>query len=56
MLAVSFSEARRRFTELVDMAKSGKQILITRHGRPVAVLKRPSKLKITEIAHNKTRP
>ena len=37
-MKVSTAEAKNRLTELLRMAESGEQILITRHGRPVAQL------------------
>lgn len=41
MSTISFYEARTHFSELLDQVALGKQILITRHGRPAAVLGPP---------------
>ncbi|MBU6277149.1 MAG: type II toxin-antitoxin system prevent-host-death family antitoxin [Planctomycetes bacterium] len=38
MSTISFYEARTHFSELLDQVALGKRILITRHGRPAAVL------------------
>lgn len=41
MPTISFYEARTRFSELLDQVARGKRILITRHGRPAALLSPP---------------
>jgi len=38
MTTIGFYQARTRFSELLDQVARGKQILITRHGKPAAVL------------------
>jgi prevent-host-death family protein len=38
---VSTAEAKNRFTELIRMVENGEQVVITRHGRPVAQLAPP---------------
>ena len=38
---VSIAEAKNRFTELIRMVENGEQVVITRHGRPVAQLAPP---------------
>jgi prevent-host-death family protein len=38
MTTIGFYEARTRLSELLDQVARGKQILITRHGKPAAVL------------------
>lgn len=38
MTSISYSEARNRFSELLDQVANGEKILITRRGRPAAVL------------------
>ena len=38
---VSTAEAKNRFTELIRMVEEGEQVVITRHGRPVAQLAPP---------------
>jgi prevent-host-death family protein len=37
-MVVGTAEAKNRLTELLRVAESGEQIIITRHGRPVAQL------------------
>lgn len=37
-LVISITDARRRFDELVDRAERGERIVITRYGKPAAVL------------------
>lgn len=41
MTSISFYEARTRFSELLDQVARGKTILITRRGRPAALLAPP---------------
>lgn len=41
MSTISFYEARTHFSQLLDQVALGKRILITRHGRPAAVLGPP---------------
>lgn len=41
MSSVSYYEARTHFSELLDQVAQGKRILITRHGRPAAMLTPP---------------
>jgi prevent-host-death family protein len=36
MKTVAIREAKAKFSELVDAAEKGEQIMITRHGKPVA--------------------
>ncbi|MGD0801433.1 MAG: type II toxin-antitoxin system prevent-host-death family antitoxin [Terracidiphilus sp.] len=38
---ISTAEARNRFTELIRIVEDGEQVVITRHGRPVAQLAPP---------------
>jgi prevent-host-death family protein len=38
---VSTAEAKNRFTELIRFVEDGEQVVITRHGRPVAQLAPP---------------
>jgi prevent-host-death family protein len=38
---VGTAEAKNRFTELIRMVEDGEQVVITRHGRPVAQLAPP---------------
>jgi prevent-host-death family protein len=41
MNSISYYDARTRFSELLDQVAQGKKILITRRGRPAAVLSPP---------------
>lgn len=41
MTTLSFYEARTHFSELLDQVAKGKTILITRRGKPAAVLAPP---------------
>lgn len=38
MKAVNIREARQRFSELLDLAEHGEEIVLTRHGAPIARL------------------
>jgi antitoxin (DNA-binding transcriptional repressor) of toxin-antitoxin stability system len=38
---LTVSEARARLPEILDRVETGEEIIITRHGRPAAVLLRP---------------
>lgn len=44
-MTVPISEARATLPELVDRVASGDEIVLTRHGRPVAVLVHPTALR-----------
>ncbi len=41
MTSISYYEARTHFSALLDQVARGKQILITRRGRPAALLSPP---------------
>lgn len=41
MTSISYYEARTHFSELLDQVATGKTILITRRGRPAAMLAPP---------------
>ena len=41
MTSISYYEARTHFSELLDQVARGKRILITRRGRPAALLAPP---------------
>ena len=41
MTSISFYDARTHFSELLDQVARGKKILITRRGKPAAVLSPP---------------
>ena len=41
MTTISYYEARTHFSELLDQVARGKRILITRRGRPAAMLTPP---------------
>jgi prevent-host-death family protein len=38
---ISTAEAKNRFTELIRFVEAGEEVVITRHGRPVAQLVPP---------------
>jgi prevent-host-death family protein len=40
-MEVSTAEAKNRLTELIRIAEGGEQVVITRHGRPVAQIAPP---------------
>ena len=40
-MEVSTAEAKNRLSELIRAVEDGEQVVITRHGRPVAQLARP---------------
>ncbi len=44
-MAVSFTEVRADLARVLDRVAEGEEITITRHGRPVAVLVRPDRLR-----------
>lgn len=45
MAVVPISEARARLPELIDEVEAGAEIILTRHGKQVAVLVRPDLLR-----------
>lgn len=45
MAPVSATEARASLPELLDRVLAGEEVIITRHGQPVAVLVRPDALR-----------
>ncbi len=49
MYQVSIREAKARFGELVDQAAAGRPVVITRHGKPIAILSsyNPDKFSMT---------
>jgi len=46
MVTVSLAEAKARLSALVDKAEAGEEIVITRHGKPVAQLSPAKKPKL----------
>lgn len=40
MVAVNLAQAKARLSELLDMVEAGEEIIITRHGHPVAEMRR----------------
>lgn len=42
MPAYGIAEAKAKFSELIDRAARGEEVLITRHGKPVVQWSRPS--------------
>ena len=50
MTIIGFYEARTRLSELLDDVANGKQVLITRRGKPPAVIYPPPKQKLANVA------
>lgn len=50
MSSHSIAEAKNRFSELIDRAEKGEEVVITRHGRPVAKVSgiKPAPKRITK--------
>ena len=46
MVTVNLAQAKARLSELLDKVEAGEEIVITRHGRPVAHLSSVSKPKM----------
>src|SRR5260370_19886039 len=46
MTSMSASEARAALPELLNRVEDGEEVIITRHGRPVAVLVRPDAFRV----------
>lgn len=49
MSSISYYEARTHFSELLDQVARGKRILITRHGRPAALLSPPPEETLKDV-------
>lgn len=49
MSSISYYEARTHFSELLDQVARGKRILITRHGRPAALLTPPPEETLKDV-------
>jgi prevent-host-death family protein len=49
MTTMSFYDARTHFSELLDQVAKGKQILITRRGKPAALLLPPPREEATDV-------
>ena len=49
MTTIGFYEARTRFSELLDAVANGKQILITRRGKPAAIIATPPKQESADV-------
>lgn len=43
---MNVSEARAALSQILDRVDSGEEVTITRHGKPVAVLVRPDRLRV----------
>ena len=41
---VSVAEAKAKFSELLKRAEAGEEIVVTRHGKPVAIIGAPKKV------------
>jgi len=50
MTTIGFYEARTRFSELLDAVANGKQILITRRGKPAAIIAPPPKQESADVS------
>ena len=50
MVTVGAYEAKTRLPELIRMVEEGERVVITRHGRPVALLSAPTGLPETTTA------
>jgi prevent-host-death family protein len=50
MTTIGFYEARTHFSELLDQVARGKKIVITRHGKPAAILSPPPKETKKDVA------
>ena len=46
MVTISIAEAKAHLSELIDKAEAGEEIVITRHGKPVAQLSAAKKPKL----------
>jgi antitoxin (DNA-binding transcriptional repressor) of toxin-antitoxin stability system len=42
MITVNLARAKARLSEILDKVEAGEEVIITRHGRPVAHLQHPS--------------
>ena len=51
MTSIGFYEARTRLSELLDQVASGKRVLITRRGKPAALLVPPPKAAEPDVQH-----
>jgi len=49
MTVVKVSAARAELPKLIDAVERGEEVTLTRHGRPVAVLVRPDRLRSRRI-------
>ena len=49
MTTIGFYEARTHFSELLDQVARGKKILITRRGKPAALLTPPPKEEAKDV-------
>jgi prevent-host-death family protein len=49
MTTIGFYEARTQLSELLDQVAKGKQILITRRGKPAALLSPPPKEETKDV-------
>ena len=51
MTTIGFYEARTHLSELLDQVAKGKKVLITRRGRPAAVMGPPPKEEEQNVSH-----
>lgn len=50
MLSRTVTEARATLPELLDRVEAGDEVVITRHGKPIAVLVAPERVRIRHAA------
>jgi prevent-host-death family protein len=54
MITVNLAQAKARLSELLDKVEAGEEVMITRHGRPVAHVQPPTQarrpLPLAELA------
>jgi prevent-host-death family protein len=51
MTTISFYEARTHLSELLDQVAKGKKLLITRRGKPAALISPPPKERQWDVQH-----
>ncbi len=45
MITINLAQAKARLSELLDKVEAGEEVIITRHGRPVAHVQHPSRVR-----------
>jgi antitoxin (DNA-binding transcriptional repressor) of toxin-antitoxin stability system len=51
MVTMSASEARAALPQVLDRVEAGEEVVVTRHGRQVAVIVRPDTLRVRRAGH-----